>query len=192
MLDQAKEALYTFRDLVEERSSFADTSHLKLFVSSVRPVAEEYQLVDLSGEAWSDDRLSFASPEGVEFYENTWTNGRDRTLWLEDFAKGVSALAYLVAEEKREILRRFLHEVFEFIEDQRSYPMLTLPLARYAAEVSVKVLQNGEPATLESLLAYNHGLWWAMAYLRGVDEELVKRVHQVLMVRAERGVIEDI
>ena len=186
------------QECIEKRGEFINSQHLKLFIPGIRLDDPEYRILPLAEVITRNpEAVSFTSPEGVWFYTNVQTITRDSGLWLDEFAKGVSSVAFLVPEVHWDTLHQMLQSVLNHIEQSNSYPMLAMPQVGRYAEVAVKIMENGEAATCERLLAYNYGVWWMIGHLQDFrDDDSNKEMvgpmwlQEVLSERAEQGIME--
>ena len=188
-------------DLIHELIGEEEAHHLWMFLPRSREQEADLEFLELTDREYVDsDQFSHTITEAVGVYQSAWSIGRSPYMRLDSFMRGASAVSVLLTEESRNILQQLLQVAGDTVEAQDRYPALVEQFIVPSVGVACAVLTNGEGTTREELLAYNHGVWWVMGHVKGVEEasvrgeeeqwQLAEWVGRVLAKRAELGVLE--
>ena len=173
--------------------------HLELFQLVPRAVDDTFAFFSIQPKLRLDaTQFSASSPEVLEVYHQLWSYDRHDGMWLDSFVRGACAVSVILQERHRADLRSFIAMMMEEVERKQYYPAIQDNLIEYAALVNSTVLNNEEYSNRERLLAYNHGVWWALGHVQQVElayvdgyGPLVDWLTHVLVDRAQRAVMED-
>ena len=194
------EKLKQLRQATDEQSSLYQTDILELFYPRVRPHDESLQLFNtrVIGDI-HPDRLSYTTPEAEPLVQElfVWTRSTEH-LWLAAFAKGISSLGFLIAEEDMPELADTSSKMLDSISEQSSYPAIAENFIPHLVDVALANYQGGELISRPHILAYSHAVWWVMGHLRGLNKvkgpdkrSIDIWIRDVLADRALRGILEE-
>ena len=190
-------------DLVRERVQLEEAHYLWKYLPGMREETEELRFLQLKARGqMAPDLLSHSMVEAIGVYESTWSVGRPTLMRFDAFAKGASTLSVMLTDPSRDLLLELTSRVLGEIEMREEFPLISELLAPYLIRVGCSVLRNGEFTTREELLSYNHGVWWALGHVAGLqnayvdgisslddDRPLVDWIYDVMTRRAELGTI---
>ena len=172
---QTQKVVNPLQEKLEQISEDLQYRALMAFIPEVRDDDESlkffyaYPIQDLS-----PDKLSSTSPECMPVYNAGWMINRIAAKWLDAFNRGASLAGALISETEGVQLGNLLSQMGDALCDNDKFPAISDEYLSPYCDVAVAVLANEEASTMEYLLSYNVGLWWALGHVAGLDKSVIK------------------
>ena len=195
--------------IIDEQNDFMGLDHLSLFKPKFRDEDESFRVFETTNKQLylTSDQLSISSDEAGYVYRWIWTTSIGEGLWLDTFARGICATTVFIDESEIENYCNFIRKTLDLTEQHQEYPAISKAYEKSYSNVALTILNNDEISNRAHLMAYNHGIWWVMGHLNGIDKMKLpynsdylalktvrapEWVESVLTNRAQLAVIEEV